>query len=192
MNRTIVTITGASGVGKSTLEGRLMAHFGGGRIIAHTSRNPRPGEAKMNYVFCPRWKLRFWMQINTFWKTNYLWVKSAHGNLYAAHVSQFYRALSQTGSVAFGCISDGYHQVVADRFEPEGIICKGIHLLHPGDEELRRRLEDRKEDKETIERRLATSRLVEELALKNPRLHLIEPGSPEQVFKAVIEIVGTK
>lgn len=191
MNKIIVTITGASGVGKSTLEERLTKHFGDGRIVALTSRNPRPGESKTNYIFCHKWKLRFWMYINIFWKTNYLWVRRAHGNLYGAHVSQFYRALNQTGSVAFGCISDGCHQMVADRFEPEGIVCKAIHLLHPGDEELRRRLKSREKDLETIERRLASSRLAEELALKNSKLHLIEPGSPEQVFKRVIEIIDT-
>lgn len=189
MRSTIATITGAPGVGKSTLEESLVKHFGGGRIIAHTSRNPRPGEAKTNYVFCPKWKLYFWMYVNMFWKTDYLWVKGAHGNLYAAHVSQFYAALNQTGSVAFGCISDGCHHMVADRFEPEGIVCKAIHLLHPGDSELRRRLEKRKENPSAIEQRIVDSRIFEEQALQNPNLYLIEPGSPEQVLKRVIDII---
>lgn len=189
MNKVIVTITGASGVGKSTLEEKLAKHFGGGRIVALTSRNPRPGEPKTNYIFCGKWKLRFWMFINIFWKTDYLWVISAHGNLYAAHVSQFYTALNQTGWIAFGCISDGRHQIVANRFESEGITCKAIHLLHPGNTELRRRLEKRKEDPVTIEQRLATSQKLEDQALTNPNLYLIEPGSPEQVLKQVLDVI---
>ncbi|MCA9357334.1 hypothetical protein H6784_03180 [Candidatus Nomurabacteria bacterium] len=191
MNRTIITITGASGVGKSTLEESLIEHFGGGRIVSHTSRDPRPGEIKTNYVFCQKWKLRFWMCINIFCRTDYLWVINAHGNLYAAHTSQFYTALNETGSIAFGCISDGCHQIVADRFEPEGIVCKAIHLLHPGDSELRRRLEGRKEDPVTIERRIENSTKLEKKSLKNPNLYLIEPGSPEQVFNQVIDIIHT-
>lgn len=190
MNSIIATITGASGAGKSTLEESLVKHFGGGRIIAHTSRDPRPGETETNYVFCQKWKLRSWMCVNIFWKTDYLWVKSAHGNLYAAHVSQFYNALNQTGSVAFGCISDGCHQMVADRFEPEGMICRAIHLLHPGNTELRRRLGKRKEDPFSIEKRIVDSKKTEEQALRNPNLYLIEPGLPEQVLDQVIGIIS--
>ncbi|MFN3188181.1 MAG: hypothetical protein ACK42D_01375 [Candidatus Paceibacteria bacterium] len=189
MNSIIATITGASGVGKSTLEEGLIKHFGGGRIIAHTSRDPRPGETETNYIFCNEWKLRFWMYVNVFMKTDYLWVKSAHGNLYAAHISQFYRALDQTGSVAFGCISDNCHQIVADRFEPEGIVCKAIHLMHPGGTELRRRLEKRNENPDTIARRIRDAGKLEEQALQNPNLYLIEPGSPEQVLKRVVDIM---
>ena len=129
------------------------------------------------------------MYVNVFWKSDYLWVKSARGNLYAAHSRQFYEALDQTGSIAFGCISDDCHQIVADRFEPEGIVCKAIHLKHPGDNELRRRLEKRGEEPAAIESRLADSRIFEEQALRNPKLHLVGPGSPEQVLEQVIKVI---
>ncbi|KXJ98773.1 MAG: Guanylate kinase [Parcubacteria bacterium OLB19] len=189
MNRTIVTITGASGVGKSTLEKGLLQYFGGGRIIAHTSRDPRPEESATNYVFCRKWELRFWMYVNIFCKSDYLWVKSAHGHLYAAHARQFYEALNQTGSIAFGCISDNCHQMVADRFEPEGIVCKAIHIKHPDDEELRRRLEKRGEEPTAIKSRLVSSRIFEEQALQNPNLYIVGQGSPEQVLDQVIDVI---
>lgn len=189
MVRTIVTITGASGVGKSTLEEGLEEYFGGGRIIAHTSRNPRPGETAEDYIFCSRWKLQFWMYVNLFCKTDYLWVQEAHGNLYAAHSHQFYKAIKKTGSIAFGCISPGKHKVVANRFELEGIVCKSIHLLHPGDQELRRRLEERGEDHATTECRISDSRDFENRELENSNLLLIEPDSRENVLKKVINLI---
>jgi len=189
MVRTIVTITGASGAGKSTLEDSLEKYYGGGRIVSHTSREPRQGETTEDYVFCSRWKLQFWMYANHFCETDYLWVQEAHCNLYAAHVRQFHKAIKQTASVAFGCISPGKHQVVADRFEPEGIVCKAIHLLHPGDQELRRRLEERGEDLVSIDRRISDSRDFESRELKNPNLVLIEPDSRKRVLKKVIDLI---
>lgn len=78
---------------------------------------------------------------------------------------------------------------MANRFEPEGIVCKAIHLKHPGDEELRRRLEKRGEGPIAIKRRLANSRIFEEQALQNSSIHLIEPGTPKQVFNQVIDVI---
>ncbi len=79
--------------------------------------------------------------------------------------------------------------MVAERFEPEGIVCKAVHLQHPGEDELRRRLEKRKENLITIERRIVNSGVTEKQALQNPNLYLIEPGSPKQVLNQVIGII---
>lgn len=189
MNRTIVTITGASGVGKSTLEKGLLQYFGGGRIIAHTSRDPRPEESATNYVFCRKWELRFWMYVNIFCKSDYLWVKSAHGHLYAAHARQSTKHLIRQVQLPLAVyriiaikwwLTDSNLKVLS--VKPSIL---STRMMKNCDDDLKKR----GEEPTAIKSRLVSSRIFEEQALQNPNLYIVGQGSPEQVLDQVIDVI---
>jgi len=177
----ILTITGASGVGKSTLEKRLLKHYGGGRVRTITTRPPRPGETDADYDFQTLESLAK--------RTDLLWNVPIHGHRYCVAMSEFDKASKETNGLVFVCITPERHEFLAERFEDAGVQCIPIHLVHPGDEELARRLKTRGEADDAIARRLADSVEFEKTATQVANLHRIPPVSPEEVFQIVLRLI---
>lgn len=181
MIKTIVTITGASGAGKSTLEKSLLKHYGGGRVRTITTRPPRPGETDLDYDFQTLEGLAE--------RTDLIWNVPIHGHRYCVAMSEFDKAAAETGGLVFVCITPERHELVAKWFSSDHVRCIPIHLVHPGDEELARRLQSRGETPEGIAKRLADSVEFERIAAQVEHLHRIPASSPEEVFQQVVRLI---
>lgn len=81
----ILTISGPTCSGKTTLEAYLREHYGYGAVISHTSRQPRPNEVdgvdyhfttKQNFEFCG---------------TNFVEYKEFGNQMYGIHTSEIIR-----------------------------------------------------------------------------------------------------
>ena len=64
-----------------------------------------------------------------------------------------------------------------------------IHLLSPGDEELRRRLHERGDAEKSIESRIEDCRLWDESARGNESIRLIENGTKEVVLNRCTAVI---
>lgn len=181
MIHTIVSITGASGAGKSTLERALLKHFGGGRVRTITTRAPRPGETNADYDFQTEESLSE--------RNDLLWRLPIHHSTYAVATPEFAKAADETGGLAFVAITPERHEFLANHFTPQGVRCIAIHLAHPGEAELRRRLLERGEAEEAIRKRLADSIEFEGNAMKVTNLNIIEADTPELVFQNVLRLI---
>ncbi len=183
MIKKVVTITGASGVGKTTLERALETHYGGGRVRSITTRPRRPYETDVDYDFQTLEGLRD--------ITEFIWKVLNHGHQYCCTESQFAEAAAETGGLAFVCIIPECHQLVSDWFQGRGVRCIPVHLVAPGVDELTRRLRSRGETDETIVRRLADSMVFDQVAGQIPQLNLVPAGSKKEVFNNVVRLIET-
>ena len=182
MSELIVTITGSSGAGKSTLEKNLGNHYGGGRVVTITTRPPRKGEIPgVHYHFETLESLGA--------RTDLLWNVTIHHHNYLVSDEAFHKALEETRGVAFVSITPERHVFVRDRFGRQGLKTLAIHLKPPSEVELRRRLSDRGESLEMIEKRLQDSTEFEKNARLVPNLHFIEPQKAESTFIEVLKLI---
>jgi guanylate kinase len=184
--RLIVTITGASGVGKSTLEHALAARFGGGRVLTISTRAPRADETEKDRFFQTPASLEG--------RDDLVWKVTIDGNIYAATRSAFEIAFAETGSIAFVAITPERHELIANHFASEGIRTLAIHLVSPSDEILRARLWSRHgtTEGEVARRRMRSCNeeiLAFEIAQRFP-IHFIEPQSKEAVFQDALRLIN--
>lgn len=99
------------------------------------------------------------------------------------------KAAAETGGLAFVAITPERHELLANHFAPQGVRCIAVHLAHPGEEELRRRLEQRGEDATSVAERLADSLVFEENAMKVPNLNIIRSGTPDETSRYVLRLI---
>lgn len=143
----LVILSGPSGVGKDTvIEAWCAADPRVTRVVAATTRAPRPGEADgVDYHF---------MDVDSFLRMAedgaFLEFKEVHGNHYATPLRQL-EGLLDAGKVAVLKIDvQGAAEVTPKR--PDAVT---IFLLPPSDEELERRIRGRgTEDEATVALRL--------------------------------------
>ncbi len=109
--------------------------------------------------------------------------------MYSVSESAFYEAAKATGGIAFVSITPERHQFIKDWFTPKGVRTLAVHLKHPGEVELRRRLASRGENPEMIEKRIGDSRTFEESALLVKGLYLIEPQDIDSTFAEVVKLI---
>ena len=91
MKKVVLSITAASGGGKTTLEKGLEEHFPHGRVTTITSRQHRKGEKANAYHFRTRSEISR--------MTDLLWSLDIHGNRYAVAMGDFTKALESDAAL---------------------------------------------------------------------------------------------
>jgi guanylate kinase len=140
----IITITGPSGVGKTTLESFLGLQEGIPAAVSYTSRDIRPGEAHgQNYFYVERRAIEQMVRSGEA-------VEHAEysGNLYALTRAELEKADTVVAVVdrhGLDCIQEKFENVFA------------ILIVPASGRQLRERLEARGDDPDVIEKRLATA-----------------------------------
>lgn len=183
MIKKIVTITGASGAGKTTLERALETHYCGGRVRTITTRPRRPYETDDDYDFQTLEGLAS--------VTEFIWKVDNHGHQYCGTEPQFAKAASETGGLAFVCVIPECHQLVSNWSHGSGVRCIPVHLVAPGVDELTRRLRSRGEADEGIVGRLADSVVFDQVVSQIRKLNLVPAGSKKEVFNHVVRLIET-
>ncbi|QQS21256.1 MAG: hypothetical protein IPL87_01875 [Candidatus Moraniibacteriota bacterium] len=148
--RKIVSITGASGTGKSTLVTSLLQHFPEKfRLIRSvTTREPRPGEDDF-FTFLSREEF-FRLEC----AGEFLWSQENHGNFYATRRSDIDAAIS-LNRISLAIVSPQNIERLVE-YAPQFVL--PLHIAAPSDSILRLRLLSRGEHVSEIDRRLADCR----------------------------------
>lgn len=184
---TIVSLTGASGVGKSTLEHALCEYFGGGLTVRTTTRKPRfPNEPGHEFISVKE------MENLPARERCVLPPVVVHGNWYAAREKPFFDALKETsGHFAIICITPERHRIVREHFILHGIKTIAIHLLSPSEGELRQRLAERNWTNEELEFRIRDSRHFDEWARREGDMYFFESSTQENILVRAIRLIET-
>lgn len=186
MAHTLISISGASAAGKTTLQANLSRHFGSGtRVRTVTTRERRYDESEDSYQFVtPEW-----LRENN---GDLLWDEPLYGSQYSVSFTEIFRALNARASqVAHLAIDPKSHLPLlrygANRLQGVHIIV--LHLLSPPEDELRRRLWERPGTREEqVETRIRESRAFDDFVRNNvPSAVLIPPGTVDFVTKCALE-----
>lgn len=153
----MVTVTGPSGAGKTTIVGELLKRHPDWKMVrSETSRGLRdsdlPGEYRCNVTD------EEFFQIKE--EKRELWIETAHGNIYATLKVNVTKALLCKGVSFMNLLPVSVRKIRA--YIPGRVL--SIFILPPNEEELKRRLTKRSESPGQIDRRIADCRKWEEEA----------------------------
>ena len=177
----LVILSGPSGVGKDTV---LLAWHEADprvtRVVACTTRKPRPGEVDgVDYHFVALEEFLSLAKEGAF-----LEFKEVYGNHYATPLAQMERLLAMGKIAVLKIDVQGAAEVMPKR--PDAI---PIFLLPPSDAELERRIRGRgTEDEAATLRRLATAR--DEIAFGESYPHRIVNSDVGETIRKLREIVA--
>lgn len=180
----IITFTGPSGAGKTTIVGELLKkHPEWGIVISLTSRESRdsdlPGEYRCGL------SVGYLSQLEKEGKA--LWLEGEHGNIYVTLFKDVNDACL-TRTLSFMQI---LHKSVIKLclYIPQEVL--SVFILPPGEEEQRRRLEKRGELSKQIERRIADCNKWEEEARAScvPYYFVTNDGTVAEVVAKVEKII---
>lgn len=150
----ILTLTGASGSGKTTIARSLLDDLPLDVMMvpSYTTRKPRETDIEGEYKHIGELRFRFFKKINSF-----LWTVYPHGNSYGTTKRWVMKALRDDDTAYFMILTPD--AVVKLTSFAEGFGCADrvfpFYVLSPAQEILRKRLESRGDSEGDIERRLA-------------------------------------
>ncbi|MFW6209989.1 MAG: hypothetical protein ACOC4E_00675 [Patescibacteria group bacterium] len=153
---TIVTISGASGAGKTTLATALARLYGGGVVPTITTRPRRAGESRSAYEFISQRALE---QRDA--QGDILWTVLVGEHSYAVSRTAFYQAAGETGGLAMIVVTPEGHAQARQHWRTQVGHFVQLHLEHPGNIELARRLDERGDSDQVIGRRMQEARQIE-------------------------------
>ena len=181
MNTQIITVTGPSGVGKTTIVGALMrARPELSFIVSLTTRPSRPSDLPGEYRHnVTRFEFA-WLDLNR----DFLWTVEAHGNLYGTLRESVDEALSHEHPSLMILVPE---RVEFIRRHASGRVLS-FFILPPSEETLRERLLRRGEDPADIERRINDCRTWTEQAERSsiPYVFIRNDGSIEDAVRQLL------
>jgi len=160
----IVTISGASGAGKTTIAGWLLRLLpNSGMVPSHTTRSSRPSDIGGEYIHIS--KFIFWL-FNIF--RFFIWTVHPYGHNYGTAKRSVNKALRD--NTCFGIMLlfdtvDKLRSYARKRGEENQVI--SFYIISPPIEVLRERLIGRGENPESVERRLSDCQRQDEEAIKS-------------------------
>lgn len=180
MKGKLVILSGPSGVGKDTVIQEWQKQCPNvHRVITYTTRPPRVGEIdEINYHFVTEDDFQKLIEENLLLE----W-KNVHGHWYGSPVREVDAALEDGKIVVLKIDVQGAEEVMRKRKD-----AITIFLMPPSQEELERRLKERKQDKiEDIERRIRDAK--KEIEKSNLYQYRVVNDSVERAVEEIRQIV---
>ncbi len=177
----VVSISGASGVGKTTLQEGLIEHHNYIQVLSHTTRPVRVSDRENEYRY---------LSVDKFLTlTDLLWSIEIHSNYYATLQSELCKAAGEgAGAVIVLCVDS---ILLLNQFcSSQNIHHTAVHLLSPAEKILRERLLARGDSKKDTARRLKECSVWDERVRTMEFVRLIPPMSQLETFHHVVKIVG--
>ena len=180
----IFTVTGPSGAGKTTIVGELLKrHPEWKMVISLTSRNPRDSDLPGEYRCLVRMDEFLWRDRGG----EFIWIVSPHGCHYGTLLADVRKALDSDKPSMMQITPEAVEKLRT--YAPGEVL--SIFMSPPGEEELRRRLENRGEQPEAIDRRIADCRKWEEEARESGLYKFVENnGTVEEVVEKVEQTIS--
>lgn len=175
----IFVISAPSGTGKTTICEQLLKNFHNLKMsISHTTRKPRAGEKNgVNYYFISEAKFKEMIE-----KGDFIEWAEVYGNLYGTSKRMINDLLNSGSDVLLDIDIQGAKNI--KKIYNKSVL---IYLLPPSIEELKIRLQNRKEDSETIEKRL--SKVADEINEYKFYDYLVINDDFEEALKKVMCII---
>ncbi len=176
----LVIFSGPSGVGKDTVLNAWTARNPRvQRVVAYTTRAPRPGEVEgVDYNFVPLDQFHKMASDGAF-----LEHKEVFGNWYATPLTDLDRMLDEDKIAVLKIDVQGALSAMALRAD-----ALTVFIMPPSEEELERRIRGRATDaSDVIERRLRNAR--EEMALASRYRHVLVNHDVEELVKELETLV---
>jgi len=147
----IVTLSGVSASGKTTIEKGLRLHFNNLKpVISYTTRPPSKSDLSGNYVHLSREEFKRMKDVGEF-----IWDVYIFGNQYGTTHKSLRDTLAEPDSIFFMVIEPESVRKLRLFARESGIKVVSFYILSPAPEVLRKRLSDRgREDAKQIENRI--------------------------------------
>ncbi|KAJ3208765.1 hypothetical protein HK099_008649 [Clydaea vesicula] len=186
IKKTVLVISGPSGVGKSTLLEKLFKKYPNsfGFSVSHTTRSPRPGEIDgKSYNFVSKEKIDEEIKSNKF-----IEYTEFSGNTYGTSIEAVTKVQEQNKVCVLDVELNGIKNL-----KKMGIPAKFVFISPPSVEDLEKRLRGRgTETEESLQKRLASAKAEMEYAsLSGSHDITIVNDSPEKAFEKLEKFVLT-
>lgn len=179
----IVSISGVSGAGKTTLQHSLSKKFDCRGVISCTTRKKREIDKEDEYCFYSETEF---VKISDF-----LWQRQIHGNLYGTRESHLIDALKKSNLASI--------VVAVDCIQPLDIFCEennlqhlALYLLAPSEIELVERLRNRGTDVNEIRLRINECASWDKQASAMSFVHLLKAKSVIQIARRAEKLIVSK
>ncbi len=152
----ILTFTGASGTGKTTLVKKILQQQSAAKLLlSTTTRTPRKGDAPGEYEFVSRERFMEMHEHKAF-----LWKTEIAGNFYGTRCRVVDEALDGMLSLTLATLDLSGVRKLQDHARERSLerFVVSSYILSPGDDKLRSRMLRRGDSPEEVERRLALCR----------------------------------
>lgn len=148
----IVTISGASGVGKTTIEKSLLKRLANAEVVVSvTTRDRRDTDNQHEYRYVSKRWFRLLNRLGAF-----LWTINVHGNLYGTLESSVRKALKKYDDVSLMILVPDRVKNLLDyareRDSEEFVL--SFYILSPSPDNLRKRLQGRGDSESEIAKRI--------------------------------------
>lgn len=163
----IVTLTGASGVGKSSIVKKLLEKISGsGLIISNTSRKHRDNDLPGEYRYLIKKEME---EMNC--QNKLLWLVDNHGDYYGTATSDVVEIADFPDKIFFMILSAGVLDILKSFAKDLGIKVVSIYVLAPPEEILRERLRKRGDSEIGINKKIEDCRDWDSGAMANRHLY---------------------
>jgi guanylate kinase len=181
----IVTLTGVSATGKTTIEKNLRARFDNLKpVISHTTRPPGEGDLLGNYAHLSEEEFKRMEDAGEF-----IWAVYIFGNHYGTAFKSLEDTIPEPDTIFLMVLEPDSIKKLRNFSEKINIKVVSFYILSPPPEVLRERLWNRgRETAGLIERRIIEAALWDERA-KNSGIPYIFVRNDGEVHEAVDEVV---
>ena len=179
--RQIITLTGPSGTGKTTIARSLLKLDSGAKLIrSHTTRAARESDLPGEYSYNNR------LMDLAEKKSEYLWIILTHGSAYATRRDEVTKSIFLNPISLMLLVPEAVAKL--RRFAPAYVV--PFFILPPNEEILRKRLTERGDEPASIERRIADGKKWrEDFAKFNiPYQKIANDGTPQETAASIQRI----
>lgn len=183
----IITLTGASGTGKTTIAQALMERLPNALpLISYTTRPPRPNDLPGDFIFVSKREFEVIASSNEF-----LWTAKVGDTRYATKKEDLKQAFADKDAVRIMLLVPERLPNVHAYAKKLGMSNRllSFAIASPGADILRKRMRERGDDEITIEKRIAATSDFEEKARKAgvPLVWIQDEGDLDKKIYAVLQ-----